>query len=546
MLAISMIFPSCNTPSPATKETTVSDAGETISNEIETTITATVEAEKYPPDPFVFEYDFASKKTMLPKPTPEKLPVWRGFNLGNLFNLYSMSEFNEEDFEIISGWGFNFVRLPMDYRCWNSTGDWSVIDEDTMKMIDKAVGYGIKYDIHVMLNFHRAPGYTVASPAEETDLWTDENTQKAFAQMWAYFALRYKNVPNEYLSFNLVNEPPDIDEDTYAGVVSKVADAIRAVSPDRLVVADGINYGMKTSEKIKNLKVAQATRGYQPFTLTHYKAEWAEGSENFPVPQWPFLIIPSHLYGTVKSDMRSKYIINHDFKDNYYLDMKVGTVSNEAKLIVRADEKEVYNYLIKSGKGKGEWKTEVYVEQWDVYQNIFDRDYRAEIPSGTKKITIEVTDGDWMTVTDLKFTSVNRSGIDFSITPTTADWAVLIPELTVGENGQIDMSSSEKRDGQWLYDTYVAPWAALKDSGGGVMVGEMGTYKYTAHDVFLRWLEDNLKNFKRVGIGWAIWDFKGGFGVLNSDREGVEYEDFKGYKLDRKMLDVLQSYLDYN
>ncbi|HPU08214.1 MAG TPA: endoglucanase, partial [Candidatus Atribacteria bacterium] len=43
-------------------------------------------------------------------------------------------------------------------------------------------------------------------------------------------------------------------------------------------------------------------------------------------------------------------------------------------------------------------------------------------------------------------------------------------------------------------------------------------------------------------IGFALWNFKGPFGILDSEREDVEYEDWQGQKLDRKMLSLLQAY----
>jgi aryl-phospho-beta-D-glucosidase BglC (GH1 family) len=97
-------------------------------------------------------------------------------------------------------------------------------------------------------------------------------------------------------------------------------------------------------------------------------------------------------------------------------------------------------------------------------------------------------------------------------------------------------------DRQWLWDRYVQPWVALKESGVGVMVGEWGAYNKTPHDVTLRWMEDCLENFQEAGLGWALWNFRGSFGVLDSGRDDVQYEDFQGRKLDRRMLVLLQRY----
>ena len=82
----------------------------------------------------------------------------------------------------------------------------------------------------------------------------------------------------------------------------------------------------------------------------------------------------------------------------------------------------------------------------------------------------------------------------------------------------------------------------LSKKGVGVMVGEFGVYNKTSHEVTMAFLEDCLKNYRKAGFGWALWNFDGSFGVLDSHRPDVVYEDWEGHKLDRKMLDLLQKY----
>ncbi|MFO1489744.1 MAG: cellulase family glycosylhydrolase [Kiritimatiellia bacterium] len=174
--------------------------------------------------------------------TPEKLPRWRGFNLLEKFQLQNGKKpFVEEDFRLISALGFNFVRLPMDYRCWIRDGDWETFDEAALKDIDQAVEWGGRYGLHVCLNFHRAPGYTVARPAEAKSLWTDPDAQRVCAKHWAEFARRYKGVPSERLSFNLMNEPAGVEAAEYLPVVEKLAAAIRQQDPARLILSDGLS-----------------------------------------------------------------------------------------------------------------------------------------------------------------------------------------------------------------------------------------------------------------------------------------------------------------
>jgi endoglucanase len=71
-------------------------------------------------------------------------------------------------------------------------------------------------------------------------------------------------------------------------------------------------------------------------------------------------------------------------------------------------------------------------------------------------------------------------------------------------------------------------------------VGECGSYNKTPHEVVLRWMRDQLEIWQEAGFGWALWNLRGGFGIVNSDRSDVEYAEFHGQKLDRKLLDLLR------
>ena len=149
----------------------------------------------------------------------------RGFNLLEKFGVRWNASFVERDFEWIADWGFDFVRLPMDYRCWTEPDDWTEFREDVLKEIDEGVDFGRRYGVHVNLNFHRAPGYCVNPPKEPLDLWKDDEALDVCARHWAQFARRYKGIPNEELSFDLLNEPAVIPEDTYIRLVKSLVKA---------------------------------------------------------------------------------------------------------------------------------------------------------------------------------------------------------------------------------------------------------------------------------------------------------------------------------
>jgi endoglucanase len=87
----------------------------------------------------------------------------------------------------------------------------------------------------------------------------------------------------------------------------------------------------------------------------------------------------------------------------------------------------------------------------------------------------------------------------------------------------------------------IEPWQALERQGVGVHVGEWGAYQRTPHAVALAWMKDFLALWKEADWGWALWNFRGSFGILDSSRADAKYEDFRGHKLDRAMLDLLQA-----
>jgi len=329
------------------------------------------------------------------------LPRWRGANLLEKFYSDPSSKrpsrpFAERDFEWLARWGFDFVRLPMDYRYWVELPDLRAFKEPVLKEIDQAVEFGKQYKMHVCINFHRAPGYCVNRPEiEPFNLWTDEEAQAVCELHWRTFARRYKGIPPDRLSFNLWNEPAQPGQrgltlESHEKVVRRMVRAIRDEDGARLIVADGLRWGQQPLPELVDLGIAQSTRAYQPSAISHYKASWAGNTGEGPVPTWPI------------------------------------------------------------GEGKARW----------------DLDRLRE---------------------------------------------------------------------------HYRPWLEVMRKGIGVHCGEGGAYRHTPHAVFLAWLRDVLTVLKEYGIGWAIWNLRGTFGWIDSQREDVQYESFEGHRLDRALLDLLQS-----
>jgi len=240
----------------------------------------------------------SASSAAIPQPAVQpRIPRRRGFNLPGMRGQRALA-YAESDFAWMAGWGFDFARLPLSYWSWSSRKDWMRIDEAALKPVDQAVEYGRQYGIHVNICLHRIPGYCVNGRELEPFLLFDsprESMEQALAAAvhhWRFFAERYQAVPSNRLSFDLLNEPPWMTDQTrYVEIVRALVAAIREKDPDRLIVVDGADIGQTPVPGIVDLGVVQSTRGYLPKAVSHFTATWVPRNEfeTSAPPAWPLV-----------------------------------------------------------------------------------------------------------------------------------------------------------------------------------------------------------------------------------------------------------------
>jgi aryl-phospho-beta-D-glucosidase BglC (GH1 family) len=465
---------------------------------------------------------------------------WRGFNLLGMFvKGWGQPGFHEEDFQMIHELGFNFVRLPMDYRYWIVDNDWERIDEEKVKLIDQAVAWGKKYNIHVQICFHRAPGYTVANPPEKTDLFTDADAQRVCAKHWAFFARRYKGIPNEEVSFDLFNEPGEQSPESYAKVARLLIEAIHKEDPNRFIIADGRKWGGEPLKEIFDQKglVGQAMRGYRPMSISHYKASWIHPMITTD-PVWPPPQAVSPLYSPGKAPLNVPFVIQDAPAGEWAI--MPGNVSDKARFVLDADGVRVMDTTLKCAPGAG-WTNVVYHKEWKISQGRCLTPMKATLVKPAKRLSLRITEGDWAEVQRISVTAGGKTAeLPFEIA-----WGRTngVFRFAGWDARPAIVSAGGAADGRmYLMREMIDPWQPARDAGVFTMVGEFGAFNQTPHPVVMAWMEDQLKLWKEYNLGWAMWNFTGSIGVLDSGRDDVRYEDFHGHKLDRQMLDLLQKY----
>jgi hypothetical protein len=100
-------------------------------------------------------------------------------------------------------------------------------------------------------------------------------------------------------------------------------------------------------------------------------------------------------------------------------------------------------------------------------------------------------------------------------------------------------------DKAWIEKLY-EPWFELnKTTGTFIHCGEMGVYtKRISRKSQLNWHRDIFDIFKTHNVGWAVWNLRGPFGVINTEQPHIHMEKLPdGSLLDRELLELFQSYL---
>jgi aryl-phospho-beta-D-glucosidase BglC (GH1 family) len=199
---------------------------------------------------------------------------------------------DERELEFIAKHGFNFIRVPTDYRFWTKDYDYLHPDERVFEQIDTYFEACKKYGLHFSLNIHRAPGYCInGNHLEKHNLWKDREAFEAFLFLWESFAKRYKGIPASEMSFDLLNEPPEVGEygftrDIHQKIMRAVIKAIKAIDPERPVIIDGIGGGHEAMPEMADAGVIHSGRGYTPFQVSHNQANWC-GDMEWVEPVYP-------------------------------------------------------------------------------------------------------------------------------------------------------------------------------------------------------------------------------------------------------------------
>ena len=512
-------------------------------------------------------------------------PVY-GFNLQGMRMAGPNVGFKDDYFKWMRDWGFNFARLPLDYRCWvkgRTSANREIIDETGLNPLDAGIAAARRNGVTAMICLHRIPGeYCVqVRDPEPGNIYADPDCLRAAVKHWSLLAARYRSVPRTELYFNLINEPSAQmgTRDQYEYVCRVLAAAIRKVDPKRFIVADGWPSGSFPVPGLYDVPgVGQATRGYYPMGFTHFGMTPGlspqHDSASACPPTWP----PrrdrpdGRMGGPRWKDWRDPFTVEDAPAGDY--ELALAMVSGPVTIAVETNGAPCATFSLEPkrndrdwqdlsryrgvGALRGEYTGTLKFRIGERASRPFDagRSDRAlngqdaRSPGKGARLSIRVVQGDWVMPRVLLVRSEGRERrLDFGGNMKVMK-NVRWNRRFVGWDAPASFPASDGPVAPVFYADEgmdaiaggnLEPWREPVKKGVWCLVGEFGCANHVAHADALRFLDSNLKLFRELGLGWAAWGFSGSrFGILNSHRADVAYEDWHGEKLDRKMLELLQ------
>ena len=207
---------------------------------------------------------------------------YRGVNLGGWLSQcdYSAERLDgfikEEDFAQIAAWGFDHVRLPVDYNVIQRP-DGTMIEEG-LQRIDRAVAWAEAQDLRLVLDLHKTQGFSFDAGENESGFFENEKYQELFYAVWDCFAARYGTKP-ERMMFDLLNE---VTEERYLPAWKRISrEAVRHIrrqAPETLILLG--SYRWNSAQTLPELdapydeRVIYSFHFYEPHDFTHQGAYW--------------------------------------------------------------------------------------------------------------------------------------------------------------------------------------------------------------------------------------------------------------------------------
>ena len=179
----------------------------------------------------------------------------------------------EEDFSYLAGLGVNVVRIAVNYRYFEDDMHPGELRQDGFYYLDKAVEWGKKYGIYLILDLHALPGgqnfrWHSDNHCDTALLWNHRDFQTRTIAIWKHISNHYRN-ETAIAGYDLMNEPEAPDLETLRTFYSELVQAIRETGDHHILFLEGNNRGNDFDglDRIADDNLAFSSHNYNFVTL---------------------------------------------------------------------------------------------------------------------------------------------------------------------------------------------------------------------------------------------------------------------------------------
>lgn len=162
------------------------------------------------------------------------------------FDRLLTSFFTEQDAALLAGMGMNCVRIPVNYRHWESDDRPMEIDPRGFRHLDRVIDLLGEHGVYSVIDLHALPGsqnqhWHSDNPTHVAAFWQHRHFQDRAVHLWEVIADHYRDHP-WVAGYNPVNEPGDVSGKAIGPFYDRLVKAIRTADPHHVLFLDGNTY----------------------------------------------------------------------------------------------------------------------------------------------------------------------------------------------------------------------------------------------------------------------------------------------------------------
>jgi len=182
---------------------------------------------------------------------------------------------NYTDLKLLDSLGFDHVRFNIDETRLFDTANFDT--EENIKLFLNSIDTCYDLGLRVVVELHLARYHAFRA---NHDFWDDSTNYKKLTHTWKQLHQLLKDYPENFLAYEILNEPVPDSAVQWNNVLAKVIPEIRKWAPTRKLIVGPERWN--NIESLKTLKLPENDTNiivtfhfYEPYVLTHYKANWA-------------------------------------------------------------------------------------------------------------------------------------------------------------------------------------------------------------------------------------------------------------------------------